>query len=588
MRKDSLIKGTIVLAAAALTARALGLFQRVPLDYVLDRVGGSAFGLANNLYLLLLVVATAGVPSALSKMVSERLEWGREEEAARIYRAALAFGLGAGIVMTAGLYIAAPWYARLADVPEAAAAIRAIAPSLLLFPVIAMMRGYFQGHRLMTAGAVSQIAEQVARVAVALAAAFALYAAGAGQEQIAAGAAFGTFAGSVAAFAVMLAWSRRLHGYKRKAGRAAAGGPSAGMADADGMSAVSTSGPPAGLGPSGVPAAAGAAAGGGPPVLVRKRDIYRALFGVSVPILLTAMTVQALYLIDATTLIPLAKGAFGRETAQAWLDVLQIRAQSLAGIPPILAIALSQSVIPVVAAAYASGDAERLRGQASLALRIALFTGLPVVAAMATLSRAITGLLFEDDAGSWIVGWLVASSLFQITMMTSNAILQGMDRVRAAMRHTLSGVALKLVLSLALTPFFGVGGLLAATTVCFVFVTVWNFAVIRRLAQVRPLGGREGSFAAVAAVLVGIGAAAAWAMPLAVGGLGGKWPYLLTALAGGSAVFLAYPLLLVVFRVIRPADLASYPRPLAMALAPFMRLSGERDGRRDKREAKQP
>ena len=86
----------------------------------------------------------------------------------------------------------------------------------------------------------------------------------------------------------------------------------------------------------------------------------------------------------------------------------------------------------------------------------------------------------------------------------------------------------------------------------------------------------------------GIGAAAAWAMPLAVGGLGGKWPYLLTALAGGSAVFLAYPLLLVVFRVIRPADLASYPRPLAMALAPFMRLSGERDGRRDKREAKQP
>ncbi|HEY8528310.1 MAG TPA: oligosaccharide flippase family protein, partial [Paenibacillaceae bacterium] len=164
MRKDSLIKGTIVLAAAALTARALGLFQRVPLDYVLDRVGGSAFGLANNIYLLLLVIATAGVPSALSKMVSERLEWGREEEAARIYRAALAFGLGAGIVMTAGLYIVAPWYARLADVPEATAAIRAIAPSLLLFPVIAMMRGYFQGHQNMTAGAVSQIAEQVARV----------------------------------------------------------------------------------------------------------------------------------------------------------------------------------------------------------------------------------------------------------------------------------------------------------------------------------------------------------------------------------------------------------------------------------------
>lgn len=580
MRKDSLIKGTIVLAAAALTARALGLFQRVPLDYVLDRVGGSAFGLANNIYLLLLVIATAGVPSALSKMVSERLEWGREEEAARIYRAALAFGLGAGIVMTAGLYIVAPWYARLADVPEATAAIRAIAPSLLLFPVIAMMRGYFQGHQNMTAGAVSQIAEQVARVAVALAAAFALYAAGAGQERIAAGAAFGTVAGSIAAFAVMLAWSRRLRAYKNKAREAAAGGPSA----APSAGPLTGGGMPAQAGLSAGPDAAGTAGPGGPPVLVRKRDIYRALFGVSIPILLTAMTVQALYLIDATTLIPLAKGAFGRETAQAWLDVLQIRAQSLAGIPPILAIALSQSVIPVVAAAYASGDAERLRGQASLALRIALFTGLPVVAAMTTLSHAITGLLFEDAAGSWIVGWLVASSLFQITMMTSNAILQGMDRVRTAMRHTLSGVGLKLVLSLALTPFFGVGGLLAATTVCFVFVTAWNFAVIRRVARVWPLGGRTAGFAAAAAVLVAVGAAAAWAMPLAVGGLGGKWPYLLTTLAGGAAVFLAYPPLLVAFRVIRPGDLASFPGPLAMALAPFMRLAGERG----KRRARQP
>jgi len=545
VRKDSLIKGTLVLAAAALTARALGLFQRVPLDYVLDRVGGSAFGLANNIYLLLLVVATAGVPSALSKMVSERLEWGREEEAARIYRAALAFGLAAGLVMTAGLYIVAPWYARLADVPEATEAIRAIAPSLLLFPVIAMMRGYFQGRQNMTAGAVSQIAEQVVRVAVALAAAFALYGMGAGQERVAAGAAFGTVAGSLAAFAVMLGWSRRLR-FRPRANHTK-------------------------------PDAASAA--GGPPVLARKRDIYRALFGVSIPILLTAMTVQALYLIDATTLIPLAKGTFGRETAQEWLDVLQIRAQSLAGIPPILAIALSQSVIPVVASAYASGDAERLRSQASLALRIALFTGLPVVAAMATLAHAINGLLFEDTAGSVIVGWLVAGSLFQITMMTSNAVLQGMDRVRTAMRHTLSGVGLKLVLSLALTPFFGVFGLLAATTVCFVFVTARNFAVIRRETQVRPLGGRTGGFVAAALLLAAIGAAAAWAIPHAVGGLGGKWPYLITALVGGAAVFLAYPPLLVGLRVIRPGDLASFPRPLVMLLAPFMRLAGERDKR---------
>ena len=70
MKKDTLLKGTLILAAAALVARALGIFQRVPLDYLMGEVGKGYFTVANNLYLLLLVVATAGIPSAISKMVS--------------------------------------------------------------------------------------------------------------------------------------------------------------------------------------------------------------------------------------------------------------------------------------------------------------------------------------------------------------------------------------------------------------------------------------------------------------------------------------------------------------------------------------
>jgi stage V sporulation protein B len=308
--------------------------------------------------------------------------------------------------------------------------------------------------------------------------------------------------------------------------------------------------------------------------LGRTRDIYRAIFSISVPILLTAMTIQVLYLIDQTVLIPLSKGAFGRETAQAWLDVLAMRAQSLAGIPPILAIALSQSLMPVIAAAHASGDGERVRRQASLALRIALFTGLPVVVALTTTAHAVNGLLFENAEGSLIVGWLTASTLFQITMMTSNSILQGLDRVHAATVHTLTGVGLKLALSLALTPWLGVYGLLAATTVCFVFVTVWNLAVIRRVAGVRPLGDRAAGFAAVAVVLAAAGAGVTWAMLEATGGMAGKWPYLLTVAVGGAVTAGLYPFLLARFGVVRQDDLASFPAPLRRLLAPFLRRFG--------------
>jgi len=544
VRKDSLVKGTVIIAAAAMVARVLGVFQRVPLDHLMGKVGGAAFGTANNVYLLLLVVATAGIPSAISKMVSERLELGREAEAQGIYRAALGFGIGAGIVMAAGLFLAAPWYARLADNPDAAPAIRAIAPSLLLFPVIAMMRGYFQGRQFMMAGGVSQIVEQIARVVTAVGLAVALVEWGYGDPEVAAGAAFGSVLGSVAAFAVMLAYARKL----RQAG--------------------------ANEGPAPRPAApAGSAA---PPVLRRTRDIYAAIFRTSIPILLTAMTIQLIYLIDQTLLIPLSKAQFGKETAMQWLDILQMRAQSIAGIPPVLAIALSTSLLPVVAAAYAAGDADRVRRQIALAMRIAVFTGLPVVAALSTGAYAVNALLFSSAEGSLIVGWLTAGTLFQITMMTSNSILNGLSRNRTAMGHTLTGIGVKTALSFALTPWAGVYGLLASDTVCFIVVTAWNMASIRRLTGVRVLAGRWPGWIGAVAVVTGVGFLAAWAGSAWFAPLGWKWPYLLTAVLVGAATLASYPAVLAAFRVVRPADLEAYPSRLRRLLAPFMRLQGRR------------
>lgn len=90
-KKESFVKGTLILAAAALVARVLGLVQRVPLEHMLGDVGNASFTIANNVYLMLLTVATAGIPSTLSKMVSERYALEKPHEAQRIYHAALIF-----------------------------------------------------------------------------------------------------------------------------------------------------------------------------------------------------------------------------------------------------------------------------------------------------------------------------------------------------------------------------------------------------------------------------------------------------------------------------------------------------------------
>ncbi|THF82607.1 putative polysaccharide biosynthesis protein [Cohnella fermenti] len=542
VKKDSLIKGTIILAAAALVARVLGIFQKVPLEYVMDDIGNGSFGVANNVYLLLLIFSTAGIPSAISKMVSERYELGREEEAKGIYKAAVRFGVLMGIVMTILLLLLAPAYASFSKIPEAALAIQAIAPALLVFPVIAMMRGYFQGRQFMIAGGISQVVEQIARVITAVGLVFLLQGLGYSNRMMAAGGAFGSVLGGLAALAVMLWYGRKLDESDRRTARKE-------------------------------PQAA-AASFGGPPVLTKTMEIYKAILRISIPILLTAMTVQLIYIIDNTLLGPLSEWKFGPEKVDAWLKWLVTNAQSIAGIPPVLAIALSTSILPVLAAAYASRDEGKVRHQGTLAMRIAIFTGMPVVLVLTIGAHAVNGLLFSEPTGSAVVAMLCGGTIFQITMMTSNSILNGISRQRIAMVHTLTGVAAKLALSLALTPFFGIYGLVAATSVCFIFVTAWNMATIRKATGIRALGDRWFGFASTVLILAAAGSALVyygleWTEPL-----GWKWPYLIVTLVLGLFVCVAYLVLLVLFRVIRVEDLDGYPARIRKLLGPLVRRLG--------------
>lgn len=356
---------------------------------MLNDIGDASFTIANNVYLMLLTVATAGIPSTLSKMVSERHALNKPAEARRVYHAALIFAGAAGVVMTLLLYFGAPFYAtHIAKQPEAAAAIQALAPALLLFPAIAMMRGYFQGRNNMTAGGISQIIEQIARVLTAIGLAYVLLRLGYDDTWIAAGASFGGVLGSIGAFAVMLYFTVKLRRNDRELK---------------------------------MPAADRSIPLGG---------IYRDIFTLSIPIVLSSLAVPAVNFIDSSIVKPLLIGQVGLGEATAALAVLGNRAQSVAGIPPILAIALSTSLIPIISAAFARKDQEHLEQQVSLAMRVAILTGMPMVIALCVASYSINGLLFSSLGGSGIIGFLTFGTIFQITMMTTNSILLGIGKAK--------------------------------------------------------------------------------------------------------------------------------------------------------------
>ncbi|ANE45054.1 membrane protein [Paenibacillus swuensis] len=538
MAKDSLIKGTIILAVAALVARVLGIFQRVPLDYILGESGGASFALANNMYLVLLVVATAGIPSTVSKMVSERVAVGKHAEAQRIYQAALRFGIITGVIITVGLFFYAPFHARyISKLPEATAAIRALAPALFFFPVIAMMRGYFQGRQMMMAGGVSQIVEQILRVGTAVLFAFFLFNANYADPVVAAGASFGGVAGSLGALGVMLYYARKL---KR-------------MDIAENFASKQTD-----QGADKLPF----------------KQIYKEIFKVSIPIVLVGLMVPLIYLIDGSIMIALTENQIGYGAAQAAVDIIGLKAQSLAGIPPILAIALSQSILPVIASAYAMRNSGEVARQSSQALRISLFTGVPVVIAMVVAARPINNLIFAEPTGIDYIALLTFGTLFQIIMMTSGSILTGLGKPRIPMRNVFIGIGVKLAGSFALAPFLDVYGILIATTLCFIVVTTLNLISLRALVDYNVLGGRWTGFLST----VVLAAAAGWGLERLTNAYvpGGKILHnLISCAVVGGAVLVAYAALLWLFRVVTAQEAANFPAPLRKLINRILRFAGK-------------
>lgn len=542
-KKDSLIKGTIILAAAALVARFLGIFQRIPLDNLMSTQSGVYFNDANNIYLMLLIVATGGIPSAISKMISQRYAIGRPDEAQRIYRAALWFGTVTGILVSVLLFVFAPYVAtHISLEPGLDASIRAIAPALLLFPVIAIMRGYFQGRQMMMAGGISQIIEQILRVVTAVGLVMLVVSRDLGDRNIAAVATFGSVLGSIGAFGVMLYYAKKLK-------RQDLSDPTLRI-NADVSSSLQSK--------------------------LSYRSIYKELFAISIPIVIAAMTVQFVYNFD-TMLFNRLTGLFydTPETAKQFHNWLAFRAQGIAGIPPILAIALSTSIIPVLSSAYSVRNIKEVERQTSLVMRIVVFTGVPAALILTVAAVSVTGFLFGDPnaGGSGIVAALTAGTIFQITMMTSNSILFGLGKTRMPMRHTLIGLAVKVVSSLLLAPFLGVYGLIIASTLCFMAIASLNLRVIRKEVQLSVLGSRWFGYG----VTIIISGAAGWLMDMLVRGLVGDLParigFFLSAAAAGIVSLGLYAALLVLLKVVTPEDIRQFPGPLRKLLNPLMRLT---------------
>ena len=203
MSGNKILRGAAVLGAAGLLVKLLGAVFRIPLQALIGEEGMAYYGYAYPLYSLFLVIATAGIPVAISRLVSEKIAVKDYEGAHRVFKVSGWLLFFIGLISFIICYFGAGLISEyiIGDM-GAKRPLEAIAPALIFVPVMSAFRGYFQGRQNMNPTAVSQFVEQVFRVAVGLTLAYVFL--NQSLDMAAAGATFGATAGSIAGLLVIV------------------------------------------------------------------------------------------------------------------------------------------------------------------------------------------------------------------------------------------------------------------------------------------------------------------------------------------------------------------------------------------------
>lgn len=167
-KKQNFLHGATLLAAATVIVKILGAVYKIPLQAILGKIGYSYFSSAYDIYTLLLLISTAGLPVAMSRMISQASSLNDPAQTRRVYNTSRTIFLIIGAISAAMMMLFCKALANSQEQPEAAPAIFCLAPCAFLMSVISTYRGFFQGQGNMIPTSKSQVLEAVFKLGAGL------------------------------------------------------------------------------------------------------------------------------------------------------------------------------------------------------------------------------------------------------------------------------------------------------------------------------------------------------------------------------------------------------------------------------------
>ena len=436
------IQGTI-LAAASILTRIMGIAFRIPLTRIIGDEGIGAYSNAYEIYNLALLLSTYSIPIAVSKLVSARESKKEYINSYRVFLTALVFSAVAGALASLVTFFGAEFFSlSLFKSASSAIPLKYLAPTIFVFAIMGVLRGFFQGKNTMLPTAISKLLEQLFHVIVGLIAAVIFMKIYADSEFVlaygAAGGTFGTLIGAVISLLFLAAIFFMYYPTLKRRFRKDSGA---------------------------------------------KTEDYRMLLQLVLITIFPIILNQTLYSVSGTLDSVLlnsvldAKGVSEEMRLVLW-GRYSSKYRLLANLPLSVASAIGVAVIPNIVRAHTEHNQRLLYEKTAQSVKFNMMIAIPSAFGLAVLARPVLELLFNDttDMTAWLMqGGAFAIVLYAYSTTTSN-VLQGLSLMRYPVIHAGIGIVLYVIIDYILLSFFdmGVYALLVGHTIFPLIVSVFN------------------------------------------------------------------------------------------------------------------
>lgn len=434
--QSKMLAGSTWMTAGSILSRILGAIYIIPWSiWFADKYlpANALYVQGYNVYATLLIIAIAGIPSAIAKQVAHYNALNEYGIGQKLYRRGLVLSMSIGIICAGVFYYFAPAFDN--NNANVIPVMHSLAWAILIIPSMSITRGFFQGYQDMAPSAISQFAEQVVRVAYMLITAYIIMRVMHGNWIVAVSqSTFAAFVGAVAGFLILGWYYLRRHSYYR-----------------------------------------GLVRNSNHKMKVPTRQLYHEIFEQSIPFIILGAGTSIFQLIDQYTFFR-AMHVFTRDSSLEVNDLYAIFAGN-AGKLIMITISLSTSiaitVVPLLSKSYTQHNKVETRHQITNAIILFEFTMLPSSLGMAAVAGPLNRVFYGVSHQGISANVLSFYSLIAITyglFAIVSAMMQGISQNKRAVKYFFFGTIIKVVLQIPFIYWFGTFGPMLTSGIAFIII----------------------------------------------------------------------------------------------------------------------